>query len=250
MSSNYRPLDVSDYCIDDNPSRQNAGPSNRLLNDDGHAVHTTDGSVSGLAAIAAALDRHAPFMTPEHLEKAVWWIKEWKAHRLRRSRLIDDGAKFFQSMQVAASSPELNALRRRARLWMLLSHALAFIGLVLAFAAAASWFVGDPSWSKRVGLTAGALVFAALTGAAHDMVMRAWQTQDRVYFLHCLRASRWTEDLLDAGLFAHDPRTDHVSSAEDFLAARRRIRQMQEQLADALYFDHDRTIRQRHDELE
>lgn len=85
-----------------------------------------------------------------------------------------------------------------------------------------------------------------LTDTARDI----WQRQDRRYFLQCLRQARCTEDLLDAGLFAHHPATDTVSSAKGYIDSRHAVRQIQLHLGDALYFDWDHNIRERFNEQE
>jgi hypothetical protein len=59
-----------------------------------------------------------------------------------------------------------------------------------------------------------------------------------------LRLAECTQDLLDSGLFAYHLDTMSVESAEEALSAKRAIREMQSQLADALYNDWDMRIRE------
>jgi len=43
---------------------------------------------------------------PEHLEKAVWWLKDWKMHRTNFHQKVNSSAEFYQAMQRLKSTPQ------------------------------------------------------------------------------------------------------------------------------------------------
>ena len=248
--SDYRPYDSWDYRINDLLIGDEEPPGNQLLDEDGNpTTRPGNKSLEGLAALAAVLDRYGPDMRPEHLEKAVWWLKDWKMHRSGWYRTVSAMAEFHQAMGRLKSSPEFKRDGKRARRYSYGSHLFALLtGIGTAFALNA--WLGESGWGGKVGWTIGVLFIAGLTAGFRDTARDIWQQQDRRYFLQCLRQSRCTEDLLDAGLFAHHPKTMNLNSAEEHLAFRHAVREMQLQLADALYFDSDNRIRENFNERE
>lgn len=248
--SDYRPYDWWDYRINDLLIGDEEPTGNRLLEEDGTpAPRRGNKSLEGLAAFAAALDRYGPEMTPEHLEMAVWWLKDWKMHRSGWYRTVSASAEFHQAMERLRISREFRRDGIRARRYSYVAHLFALLtGVCTAFGLSA-WF-GESDWGERAAWTIGAFLTAGLTAGFRDAARDVWQRQDRRYFLQCLRQSRCTEDLLDAGLFAYDPQTMSVNSAEEHLAFRRAVREMQLQLADALYFDWDNRVRENFNERE
>jgi len=248
--SDYRPYDRWGYRIDDLLLGDDEPPGNQLLDEDGKPTpRPRSKSLEGLAALAAVLDQYGPDMKPEHLEKAVWWLKDWKMHRSGWYRTVSAAAEFHQSLERLKGSAAFTHDGKRARRYSYASHLFALLTGIAAVLALNVWF-GDASWGGRAGWTIGTLLFAGLTAALRDTARDIWQQQDRRYFLQCLRLSRCTEDLLDAGLFSHHTDTMTVNSAEEHLAFRRAVREMQRQLADALYFDFDSRIRECFNEKE
>lgn len=248
--SDYRPYDCWDYRINDLLIGDDEPPGNQLLDEDGNpSPRVGNKSLEGLAGLAATLDKYGPNMTPEHLEKAVWWLKDWKMHRSGWHRTVSAMTEFHQTMERLKNSPEFKRDGKRARRYSYGSHLFALFTGVLAAFALNAW-LGDSGWGERIAWTIGALFLAALTAGFRDTARDIWQQQDRRYFLQCLRQSRCTEDLLDAGLFAYHPETMSVNSAEEQLAFRRSVREMQHQLGDALYFDWDSHIRESFNEQE
>ncbi|MCQ8116998.1 hypothetical protein [Methylomonas rosea] len=246
----YRPYDGWDYRINDLLIGEDEPPGNQLLDEDGNPSTTIENkSLEGLAVLAATLNKYGPDMKPEHLEKAVWWLKDWKMHRSDWYRSVNAMAEFHQTMESLKNSLEFKRDGKRARLYSYGSHLFALISGVCAGFALNAW-LGESGWVERIALTIGALSLALLTAGFRDTARDIWQQQDRRYFLQCLRQSRCTEDLLHAGLFAYHPETISVESAEEHLAFRRAVREMQHQLGDALYFDWDRQIRERFNEKE
>jgi len=248
--SDYRPYERLDYRINDLLIGDDEPPGNQLLGEDGNPLlRTGDKSLEGLAAVAAALDKYGPDTRPEHLEKAVWWLKDWKMHRSGWYRTVSAVAEFHQAMERLKNSPEFRRDGKRACRYSYGSHLFAlFTGITAAFALNA--WLGNYGWGGKIGWTLGALFLAGLTAGFRDMARDSWQQQDRRYFLQCLRQSRCTEDLVNAGLFAYHPRTISVNSAEEQLAFRHAVREMQLQLADALYFDWDNRVRESFNERE
>lgn len=246
--SDWRPLDTSDYLADDLALGPDAPPTNQLLDRDGEpSKDLTEPSLQGLAAIAAALDRHAPSMTPQHLEKAVWWIKAWKAARAGTYRRIEDGAKFHRQMSGFKESKFFKRSASRARRLSYVSHLFALVAGIAMLGALQAW-LEEGEWGGKTMWTIGLLVSAALAAGFRDAARDVWQQQDRWYFLQCLRSAQCTEDLLDAGFFSHHDATMKVTTAEEYLASRRAFREIQRQFADALYFDDECRIREQHNE--
>lgn len=242
--SDYRPYDCLDYRVNDLLIGDDEPPGNQLLDEDGNPLSRTgDKSLEGLAGVAAALDKYGPAMKPEHLEKAVWWLKDWKMHRSGWYRTVSAMTEFYQAMGGLKNSPEFKRDGKRARHFSYGSHLFALFTGVFAALALHAWF-GDSGWGGKIAWTIGALFLAAVTAWFMDTARDIWQQQDRRYFLQCLRKSRCAEDLLDAGLFAYHPETMNVKSAEEHLAFSRAVLEMQHQLADALYFDWDSGIRE------
>lgn len=248
--SDYRPYDRWDYRINDLMIGDEEPLDNQLLDEDGNPKKRPDNkSLEGLAALAAALDRYGPNMKSEHLEKAVWWLKDWKMHHSVWFRKINDSTEFHQAMERLKISSQFKRDSKRARRYSYGSHLFALLAGVCAAFAVKAW-IGDYGWIGSVGWTMGALVFAGLTAGFRDEARDIWQLQDRRHFLQCLRQSRCTEDLLDAGLFSHHPATMSVNSAGEHLVFLRAVREMQLQLSDALYFDWDNRIRESVNERE
>jgi hypothetical protein len=248
--SDYRPYDRWDYRVNDLLLGEDEPPDNRLLDEDGQAVrHANSGSIKGLSAIAATLDKYGPQMQPQHLEKAVWWLKDWKMHRSGWQRTISAPFDLHQSMERLKQSASFKNDGVKARRYSYASHLFAVLFGIAALGAFNAWF-DVSSWGSRVGWTFGVLILSGLTAAFRDTARDIWQRQDRRYFLQCLRLCRCTEDLLDVGLFAYHPSTEQVRSAEEHLEFRRAVREMQVQLADSLYFDWDQRIREQFNERE
>jgi hypothetical protein len=248
--SDYRPYDQWDYRINDLLIGDNEPLDNQLLDENGKpTLRPGNKSLEGLADLAAVLDQYGPDMKPEHLEKAVWWLKAWKMYRSGWYRTVSAAAEFHQSLEHLKGSAAFAHDGKRARSYSYGSHLFALLTGIAAVLALNAWF-GDSGWGGRVGWTIGALFLAGLTAALRDIARDIWQKQDRRYFLQCLRLSRCTEDLLHAGLFAYHQDTMSVKSAEEHLAFRSAVRGMQHQLADALYFDCDSHIREHFNERE
>lgn len=246
--SEYRPIDQLDYKVNDTLIGEDEPPQNRLLDEDGRPnPEIRSKSLQGLAVIAAALHEHAPDMNPEHLEKAVWWVKDWRMHLLRRYRSETRSFEFHQVMEAQKNTSEFLHEGNRARWYSYGSQVVAALFGIAA--ATAVWaFVGDQGWGMRTGLTVLALFLASLTAGFRDTARDIWRIQDRKYFLKCLRLARDTEDLSRAGFFAYHPRTLVVNSAEEQLAFKKTVREMQLQFGDALYCDFDFYIRERFNE--
>lgn len=248
--SGYKVYDSWEYRINDRLLGDEEPEGNRLLDDDGEpATYLTGSSTAGLAAIASAIHKHASTMQPEHLEKAVWWLKDWKANRAGWYRKMDDLHTFAKTLQSLKTKPEFLADGRSARRYSLGSHMVALMAGI-AFAITLNAWLDGGSWGAKIGWGIGTLLFAAITSALRDTARDIWQRQDRRYFLQCLRQARCTEDLLDAGLFSHHPATDNVSNAKGYIDSRHALREMQSQMGDALYFDWDHNIRERFNEQE
>lgn len=249
--SDYRPYETWDYRVNDILLGEDEPPENRLLDEYGQPVeHARGGSLAGLAAIAAALDAHGQQMLPQHIEKAVWWLKDWKMHKSGWYRRINSHVDLHREMERLKQITSFRKDGARARRCIYASHLFAVLFLVVAAGALNSWIGEGSGWGARIGWTVGALLLAGLAAAFRDTARDIWQRQDRRYFLQCLRLCRCTDDLHDAGLFAYHPDTEKVESAEEQLAFRRAVRGMQLQLADALYFDWDRSIREHFNERE
>ena len=247
--ANYRPYNDYDYKIDDHEFRHEAQGWNQLLDDGEVNPELTNASTKGLAAIAAALHQHAPNMKPEHLEKAVWWLKDWKAARVGWYRTTTAGMEYNQFMSGLKQQQEFKAAGKRARRYSLGSSAatavsaIVWAGVVMMFGEAGAW-AGGWTWGAAVLALFTWAFGTALTERARDI----WQLQDRRYFLQCLRAARCTEDLNDAGLFAHGLSYEEPMSWAREKKYRAELLEMQRQLADALYFDYDQHIRTPFDE--
>ena len=248
--SDYRPFDQWDYRLDDNLFGEGEPPLNQLLGEDLKPHPDLCGSsVRGLAAIASVLHEHAPKMKANHLEKAVWWLKEWKSCSLKRYRTQARSFEYRQMMEAQKNTAEF---LRAGKLALRLSYGSQAFATLFGAAAVVTLvlFLEDYGWGVRSGALAATLIFAALAAGFRDSARDIWQLQDRKYFLNCLRLAEDTEDLLDAGLFALHPATENVDSAAEYLAFKEAIRDMQHQLGDALYFDHDHQIRKRFNEQE
>lgn len=249
--SDYRPYERQDYRVNDLLLGADEPPGNQLLDEDGRpSEQANTESLKGLAAIAAALDAHGQQMHPQHIEKAVWWLKDWKMHRSGWYRTVSAPFDLRQSMEKLKLSSSFKKDGKRARSYSYASHVLAVLCALAAMGAANAWFGEPSSWGSKIGWIIGTLFLAGLTAAFRDAARDIWQKQDRRYFLQCLRLCRCTDDLLDAGLFAYHPSSEQVQSAEEQLAFRRAVREMQLQLADSLYFDWDQRIREQYNERE
>lgn len=246
--SDYRPYEHCDYRINDLLIGGDEPPGNRLLDEDGKPKPRPGSkSLEGLAAMAAVLDQYGPDMEPEHFEKAVWWIKDWKRHRSGWRRAVNAGAELHQSMERLKCSTEFARDGRRARRYSYGSHFFALLTGVAAVLALDAW-TGNAGSASKLGWAIATLFLAGLTAAFRDVARDIWQRQDRRYFLQCLRLSRCTDDLLDVGLFSYHRDTLAINSTEEYLTFRRAVREMQLQLADALYFDLDGRIREQFNE--
>jgi len=244
IMSEYRPYERWDYRINDLLVGEDEPLNNQLLGDNEKvAQRPPNESIKGLAAIADALDSFGQEMTPEHIEKAVWWMKDWKMHRSGWYPKIDSDIELQQSMEKLKSCVAFRKLGVRAKRYSYGSHLFAVLSGVAALAALNVW-TNDSSWAPRIGWALGFAVLSILTVAFRDTARDIWQEQDRRYFLQCLRLCRCTDDLLQAGLFAYHPKTEKVHCAEEGLAFRKAVREMQAQLGDALYFDFDNHIRE------
>lgn len=174
MINTQAPPDPGAYLVDDFLSGAGAPSGNWLLDGDGVPFpDPINRSVAGLAALAAAIHKHAAAMEPVHLEKAIWWLKDWKMHK----------------------SP--------------------------------------PPWRTPQDFH--------LEMERLKQTTRKHKPDDHLYFLQCLRLARCTSDLLDAGLFAPLPADSKTFESEDDVW--KAVRQMQRQLADALYCDDDLVLR-------
>jgi hypothetical protein len=246
----YRPYEGWDYRLDDLLIGEKEPPDNRLLDGDGNPIRRPgDKGVEGLAALAAVLNRYAIEMTPDHLEKAVWWIKDWKRSQSGWYRSISAETDFYKAQERFKASPEYKRDGRNALGYNYGSHLSAALTGVLAVIALFAW-LDHSGWMARIGWTIGALFVGLLTAGLRDTARDIWQRQDRRYFLQCLRESRCTIDLLNSGLFSYHPDTTFPpnSGGEEYLRSRRAIRAMHVQLGDALYFDWDCDIRESLDE--
>jgi len=161
--SDYRPYDSWDYRINDLLIGDEEPLGNQLLDEDGNpTTRPGNKSLEGLAALAAVLDRYGPDMRPEHLDKAVWWLKDWKMHRSGWYRTISAIAEFHQAMERLKSSPEFKRDGKRARRYSYGSHLFALLtGIGTAFALSA--WLGESGWGGKVGWTIGVLFIAGLT---------------------------------------------------------------------------------------
>jgi len=204
--SDYRPYDYWDYRVNDLLLGEDEPASNRLLDEEGNPLrHPGSKTLQGLAAIAAALHKYGLEMRPEHLEKAVWWLKDWKMHRVGWWPTINASVDLHQSMQRLKESVAFKKDGALALRHSYISHFFALFAGIVAAGALAAWF-GESGWGARAGWTVGFFVLAAFAAAFRDSARDIWQKQDRRYFLQCLRLCKCTEDPLDAGLFAFHPK--------------------------------------------
>ena len=244
--NDYRPIEVCDYELNDDEGGYgaDAAPGNQLLTDDGTPNLDVHGESSqGLAAIAAALHKHAADMTPAHLEKAVWWLKDWKMHQRRFNRTPFSYTDFHASMERLKTSSEFLGAARSAKRFSLGSHVTAMLFGVCASVSAVA-FYSEAEWPLKWGFAVLALFFAGWTTQLRDRARDFWQTQDRKYFIQCLRLARCTQDLNETGLFANPS----AKASEPLTWAKEKkflgeMRELQAQLGDALYFDWDRYMR-------
>lgn len=238
QTSDYRPFETWNYRLDDSLLGEDEPEGNRLLDDEGNPRYSA-GALGGLSAIAAALNKHGNDMTADQLEKAVWWLKDWQMHRQGWYRKATGVFDFAKRMGEFKESAEFRGYEKRARRYIRLAALTAIVAGVLLALVVGTW--GESGWLWRLGWSALALITAGLASGLTDTARQQWQTQDRIYFLNCLRNAECTEDLLDAGLFAHH---DDTMQLKDTLRSRRAVRRMQRQLAQALYFDYDSCIRE------
>jgi hypothetical protein len=233
-----KPYETYDYRLNDMLVGEAELEDNQVLDENG-AARPAGGSPAGLAAIAAALHRHGNAMTPEHLEKAVWWLKDWTMHRSGWYRKVSGMTDYYQATQAIKETEIFKAFGKRGRRLTLYSHISAVVSTLLTLLVALTW--SETGWGWHTAGIIGALFLAGVASSFTDSARQQWQTQDRVYFLTCLRKAECTDDLLDAGLFAHDEDTMQL---KDNLRSRRAVRRLQRQLGQALYFDFDHNIRE------
>ena len=240
----FRPYETTDYRVND---LAGDSPQNLLLDLTGEPLPPSSGpGVAGLAEIAAALHRHASDMTAEQFEKVVWWVKDWKMHRSGSTRSGNSDAEFRRSMDALKATSEHRRYDRLARTYTWISHFAVVAALLMLTGAGAAW-ASQFQWQLVLTAVVGAGAFLLAATYCHGAVRKQWKEQDRSYFLQCLRLSRCTQDLGEAGLFQHQPDTKAVTkmrSADDMATLERGMRAMQLQLADAMYFDHDHYLRE------
>jgi hypothetical protein len=236
--SDYRAYERWQYRIDETLVGEDEPESNQLLDEDGLARSFQNPRHAGLAAIAEALDKHAEHLLPDDLEKAVWWFKDWQMGRVGWYRRNDAAFQYAQAMRDLKETRDFRRFEKRARRYILGSHFAAAAAVALLAGVVATW--SDPGWWVLAwGL--GTLVMLGLASGWRDSAGHEWQVQDRQYFLGCLRKAECVEDLMDAGLFAYH---DDTMQLQDRKRSRVAMLRMQRQLATALYFDHDRLIRE------
>jgi hypothetical protein len=234
----YRVYDRSDYRVDETLIGEAEPQGNQLLDEDGGARPYDNPRHAGLAAIAEAIDKHAVDLSPDDLEKAVWWLKDWQMGQARWYRKYESTFQYAEAIRALQKTCDFLQFEKRARRYILTSHFAAAGAVVLLLGVVATW--SDRGWWV-LAWGFGALVMLGLASTLTDSARREWQTQDRQYFLSCLRKAECVEDLIDAGLFAHHEDTNQpVDQQKSTLALRR----MQRQLGTALYYDYDRIARE------
>ena len=238
QANEYRPFECWDYRVNDQLLGEDEPLGNRLLNDNGSPAYE-QGGLGGLAAIADSLHRHGTDMTADQLEKAVWWLKDWQMTRQGWYRKVSGTFDFAQRMRGFKEASEFKGYEKRARRYIRLAALAAVIAGALFALVVGTW--SDSGWLWRIGWGVLTIMVAGLAAGLTDTARLQWQLQDRIYFLNCLRAAECTEDLLDAGFFAH---TEDTMQLADTLRSRRAVRKMQRQFAQALYFDYDHCIRE------
>jgi hypothetical protein len=160
--SDFQVYDSWEYRINNNLMGDDEPKGNQLLDEDGEpATYLTGSSAAGLAAIASAIHKHASSMQPEHLEKAVWWLKDWKAHRAGWYRKIDDQHTFAKTLQSLKIKPEFLADGKSGRRYSLSSHAVALMAGV-AFALALNAWLNGHEWGPKIGWSIGTLLLVAM----------------------------------------------------------------------------------------
>lgn len=234
----YRPFEHWDYRVNDHLHGDDEPQGNQLLNDDGNPAYE-QGGLGGLAAIAAALNQHGTAMSVDQLEKAVWWLKDWQKAQRGWYRKVSGTFEFARRMRGFQETSEFKGYEKRARRYIRLAAVAAVAAAGLLAILVGTW--SDSGWLWRLGGGVLTLMVAGLASGLTDTARLQWQLQDRIYFLNCLRAAECTEDLLDAGFFAH---TEDTMQLVDMLRSRRAVREMQRQFAQALYFDYDHCIRE------
>ena len=237
-----RPYDDWDYKLDDEIYGDEQRFWNQLLTDGEVNPLLTDRSSQGLAAIAAALHQHGSHMKPDHLEKAVWWLKDWKAARVGWYRTTASGMEFDQLMNGLKTTKEFLAASRSASRYSIGASAVTALFGVIAVVVAMLFINGAGGWWKWSGVVVALFTlawFSALTEKARDI----WKLQDREYFLKCIRAARCTEDLNEAGLFAFTESYKEPLTWAREKRFRGEMNDLQRRLGDALYFDYDRYMR-------
>jgi len=236
------PYDDWDYKLDDEAFGDEQRAWNQLLTDDEANPLLTDRSSQGLAAIAAALNKHGPHMEAEHLEKAVWWLKDWKAARYGWYRTPTSSMEFNQLMNGLKTTKEFLAASRSASLYSFGASAVTALFGVIAVIVVMLFINGAGDWWKWGGAVLALITLGwanALTEKARDI----WKLQDRQYFLKSIRAARCTEDLNAAGLFAFTESYKEPLTWAREKKFRGEMNDLQRRLGDALYFDHDRYMR-------
>jgi hypothetical protein len=236
--SDYRAYERWQYRIDETLVGEDEPESNQLLDEDGLARSFQNPRHAGLAAIAEALDNHAERLLPDDLEKAVWWFKDWQMGRVGWYRKNDATFQYAQAMRDLKETRDFRRFEKRARRYILGSYFTAAAAVALLAGVVATW--SDPGWWV-LAWGFGTLVMLGLASGWRDSAGHEWQVQDRQYFLGCLRKAQCVEDLMDAGLFAYH---DDTMQLQDRKRSRVAMLRMQRQLATALYFDHDRLLRE------
>ena len=240
--ADYRPYDDWDYKLDDQVFGDEQRAWNQLLTDDEPNPLLTDRSARGLSAIAAALHKHGPHMKPEHLEKAVWWIKDWKAARVGWYRTATASMEFSELMNGLKTTKEFLASSRSASRYSIAASAVTALFGVVVVTVAMLFFNGAGGWWTWGGVLV-ALFTLACAGALTERARDIWKLQDRQYFLKCIRAARCTEDLNEAGLFAFGESYNERLTWAREKKFRGEMNDLQRKLGDALYFDYDQYMR-------
>lgn len=236
--SDYRAYERWDYRIDETLVGEDEPESNQLLDEDGFARCYENPRHAGLAAVAETLEKHAADLSPDDLEKVVWWLKDWQMGQARWYRKNDAVFQYAQAMRNLKETRDFRRFEKRARRYILGSHFVAVAAVVLLAGVVATW--SDPGWWV-LAWGFGTLAMLGVASGCRDSARHEWQVQDRQYFLGCLRKAECVEDLMDAGLFAYHEDTMQL---QDRHKSRVAMLRMQRQLATALYYDYDRFIRE------